>query len=557
MLAALPLGASWWVGGCGSDSSNEGGAGGGTFDAGAGGGRFDAGATPSDTGNTAADAGQPLPPEIEEVRSFEAPQAGVRAVYVANPSRDSVAVIDSQSLTIQTVEAGDGPTYLATLPGRDVALTINVNANTMTILRTEGGVTRTRQLPVVRNANAIAVAPDGRHAVVWLDTSRPNRGVPAGSFQDVTLVTFGDTPEADRAVQLSVGFRPLEVIFSRNSAAGFVVTEDGVSLLRFEAITGPTIVPSVSLGLNEFVPAADAGVVDAAVPSLERDARPSDVSVTPDGRYAVARVEGSRYLRLIDLESRQVRILDAGATVTDLDLTADGRSALAVLREQSTVLRVAVPSGFDTPAQVERVALTGELVGSVTASPDGRLAVLYTTAAPVERAVLLDLAGRSPPAVIRLRKTVRSVTFSPDSRTVMVVHNRTDGAPGAPETDLEAQIDRAWGYTLIDTATRFAKLQLTPATVGPFALNADGSYAFVLLRDDSARVATVQRVTLANFAVQDIVLGSPPTSVGTIAGTMRAFVGQLHPEGRITFIDQATGALQSVTGFELNSRIVN
>jgi hypothetical protein len=44
--------------------------------------------------------------------------------------------------------------------------------------------------------------------------------------------------------------------------------------------------------------------------------------------------------------------------------------------------------------------------------------------------------------------------------------------------------------------------------------------------------------------------------VGTIPATQRAFVGQDHPEGRITFIDEATGALQSVTGFELNSRIV-
>jgi hypothetical protein len=32
-------------------------------------------------------------------------------------------------------------------------------------------------------------------------------------------------------------------------------------------------------------------------------------------------------------------------------------------------------------------------------------------------------------------------------------------------------------------------------------------------------------------------------------------VGQDHPDGRLSFIDWETGAVQSVTGFDLNSRI--
>jgi hypothetical protein len=56
--------------------------------------------------------------------------------------------------------------------------------------------------------------------------------------------------------------------------------------------------------------------------------------------------------------------------------------------------------------------------------------------------------------------------------------------------------------------------------------------------------------------VNDIALGSPPQSVGAVPDTQRVFVGQEHPEGRITFVDWNTGALQSVTGFELNARVV-
>ncbi len=551
----LALGAGRILSACGADSSGNspGGGGGVGTDASPGQSR-DSGA------GGAVDVGAPpLPPEVEERRSFELPQAGARFVYVANPRRDTVAVIDSRTLAIQTVEAGDGPTHVATLPGRDVALVINVNAQSLSILRTGEGGTATSQLPIVRGANAIEVAPDGAHAVVWLDTNRPNQGVPAGSFQDVTLLTL--TEGMERAVQLSVGFRPLDVVFSQDGSAAFVVTEDGISILRFADITGPTIVPSVSLGHDGSLPppdagTPDAGTPDAGLPPTEREARLLDVGVTPDGRYAIARVEGSRFLRLVDLQARRVELLDAGGAITDVDLAADGRTALVVVRERSQVLRVPVPGGFADPTMVNRLDLPGELVGSVTASPDGRRALLYTTAAAVERVTLLDLMGTAPPAVIRLRKTVRAVAFSPDGRAALIVHGRTAGSPADPTIDLETRIDRSYGFTLIDTATRFAKLQLTPAEVGPFALSADGEYAFVVLRDDPARVALVERIVLRSFEVHDIALGSPPTSVGSISATRRAFVGQDHPEGRITFIDEATGALQSVTGFELNSRIV-
>jgi hypothetical protein len=92
--------------------------------------------------------------------------------------------------------------------------------------------------------------------------------------------------------------------------------------------------------------------------------------------------------------------------------------------------------------------------------------------------------------------------------------------------------------------------------VGPFALVPGGTHAFVLLRDDARHIALAQRITLASLTIQDIALGSPPVSVGAVPATERAFIGQDHPEGRITFVDWNTGAQQSITGFELNSRIV-
>jgi hypothetical protein len=52
-------------------------------------------------------------------------------------------------------------------------------------------------------------------------------------------------------------------------------------------------------------------------------------------------------------------------------------------------------------------------------------------------------------------------------------------------------------------------------------------------------------------------LGSPPSAVGILPGAGEAFVAQRHPLGRVTFLKLATDAIRTITGFDLNSDIVN
>jgi YVTN family beta-propeller protein len=490
----------------------------------------------------AADAGAPAPdggvrpPEMEERRTFEAPRAGARHVYVANPRRDTVAVIDSTNLAIRSVEVGDTPTYLQTIPGKDVALVINVGSRDVSILRTEGGATRTSTVPVVPGVNSLAVAPDGGHVIAWFDSPAAGpatTGGPPGSFQDVSLIRLG---EPDQAIPLTVGFRPTAVAFAADGSAGFVVTEDGISVLRFADIRGPAVAPLVLVG-------------DAAADAAR------DVSITPDGRYALSRREGEARVELVDLATRAVTPLELPSPVTDLDLSPAGDFAVAVLREAGVVVRLAIPAGFADPAERQDLTVPGEAVGSATLTPDGKTALLYTTATPVERLVILDL-GSGAARPVRLKKGVRAVAVAPDGRTALVVHTRTTGDPRQPGLDVETSIDRAHGYSVVDLASAFAKLQLTSAPVGELAITPDASRAFVLLRDDAASVRVAQRIELGSFLVDDFPLGSPPLSIAALADSKRMFVSQVHPEGRISFIHWETGAVESVTGFELNGRIV-
>jgi hypothetical protein len=98
-------------------------------------------------------------------------------------------------------------------------------------------------------------------------------------------------------------------------------------------------------------------------------------------------------------------------------------------------------------------------------------------------------------------------------------------------------------------------MQTTWADVGPFTFVPEGKSIFMLFRDDKRSIKQAHRVSLDTFVAQIIALESPPNSVGAIPNANKVFVGQEHSEGWITFIDLATNQKQSVTGFELNSKI--
>lgn len=592
---------------------------------------------------------QSPPPEVEVEQGFERPAAGRRFVYSAVAASDRVAVIDSTALAIESVEAGDSPQFLQTLAGEDAAIVLNVDSSDATIVRTTSGGSVTSTLDVVADSNAIAVSPDGAHAIVYYDPTLPG-GRRSGSFQDISVLTL--KPGADESTGMTVGFKPSRVSFDDDGKFAYVITEAGVSIIDFDETEsrGAHIARTVSLG-------------EAAGPEA------LDVSVTNDGRYALARPEGEARLVLVSLDDGERfeldlstvfqgpvfqdpepepvnsdaglgsdetavdsgalsaanddplpgPVADAGATpvgpmdasvpdggspdagadptesmggsagegpvettptsmptppaptvpapatppvtppvivdeVTDLDLSASSDFAVAVVRSRSTAFVLDIPRSFTEGLAPREIHVEGEFIGSCSLTADGTRALLYTTADPTnERLTIVDLEGESPPRVVELRKSIRSVTISEDGRIAMIVHNRLAGDPAEPGVDPDVRIDRSYGYSVLELASGFAKLETTEVEVGPFALVPDGTALFALF--DRGTDGEVHRIGLSDFLVESLVLGSSPRSIGTIPGSGRVFVGQEHPDGRISFIDWKTLEVESVTGFELNSRI--
>jgi len=537
------------------------------------------------------------PPEKESNLDFLAPQAGGRYVYVANPGRNTVTVIDSETLAIREVAAGSAPTFLATVPGKDIALVINAGSHTLSIVR-GANPPGAAILRIVSKANAIAVAPDGRHAVVWFDASLANTTTqnPAltGSTQDVSVVDLSGTSDV-APVSMTVGYKPSAVVFSSDGAAAFMVTEDGISQLRFAEIKGPSIAPLTRIDNKSVVlvradagapdatsiedagaPAGDgggqvgeAGAPEAGIPQAPSETptgesptppapsggRPVDVSVTPDGHYAIARREGGSELLLVDLKVNKVTAIRLSSEVTDLDMLPSGAQAFAVLRSESKLVRLDIPAGFGDAGHQAVWQFAGEFIGSATMSSSGRYALLYTTAVSSNSLVKFDLTTLET-TTIPLRKAIRAVAIAPSESSALVLHTKVSGNPAAAGLSEQEFLDRSYGYTLVDLPTTRTNQVLTPANPNPFVITPDSSYAFVLLRDDSASVRIAQSIALDSFLTQDFALSSPPHSISALSATThKVFVGQVHPQGRISFIDWKDGSMQSVTGFVLSGGI--
>jgi len=528
------------------------------------------------TGGSASVPGaNPTTPETEAVLDFEQPRAGEHFCYVVNPDTNRVAVIDAATLAIHSEETGEHPSYLETLRGKDIAIVLNAASNDASIIRTaaSGSSTVTR-VALSAGSNTIRVAPDGQHAIAFFDAEKGGLGS-SGSFQDVNLISISATgTEADTSSAITVGFRPSRVFFDDSLKHAFVVTEDGVSVIELGATTQAGIARTLPLGPKSV-------------------SKKLDVSVTPDGKYALSRNPDSNLLSLLDLATGDVKTLDlsqlialtraAGALaaggspavsgaggapqigafaaeVSDLDLAQNGEFALAVVRNAGAAVRIPIPGAFTAPTEARVVFIPDEFIGSVTLTPNGNQALLYTTAqATVERLTVLDLKTFTW-QTRDLRKIIRSVVITPDNSTAIVVHDKAPGDPGDAGLDPDLVIDRSYGYSLLKLDTNFSKLQTTAADVGPMSVMPDGSSLFVLVSGRNAHqgapdIQSFERVGLQDFIVTHVTLGSTPLSVGSVPGALKAWVSQRHPDGRITFTDFSAQNIESVTGFELNSRV--
>jgi len=287
-------------------------------------------------GAMAIDEGDPnvdipsLPPEQEVEPTFKAPVATGRLVWAANPASDRVALVDAVDLPVTAVEVGRLPPYIAAIPspGSDDAtraIVVNVAGDDASLLTALGGVVYEQRVPLQPRVNSWAVSASGRWVVAWTNAEEVEGGVdPTEGFQDITVIAVpdppaqGDDPDAPRAFRLSVGYRPTRLFLTEDEARLYVVSDAGITEIALDSAV-PTVVQ-------------DLGLEPDATTASSTSAGARDVAITPNGRFALVRRDGSRSVEIWELSTGERRDVELSGPVTDLDLVADGSRAIAVVR---------------------------------------------------------------------------------------------------------------------------------------------------------------------------------------------------------------------------------
>jgi DNA-binding beta-propeller fold protein YncE len=467
-------------------------------------------------------------------QEFGPPASGNRYVYVPLTDLDTVARVDSETLDVESLVVGDRPTVLVTAPGQDLAVVLNTGSDSVSILRTEAGVDRVVTLPTPPHFNRLVVGPLGMFAVSYFVLESPDtQGI--GSFQDVSVIRLAENQE--EVLNVSVGFRPRAVTFAPDESAAYVITEDGVSILDLAGATGGFIAPTVPVSANPFV-----------------EGIPDEVVVMPDGSYAFARWQSMSMVRAVNLQTADSTDTPLGAPPTDIDLTAAGDRLVSVIRARSEIVIMDVPGDIGDASALDTLDCTPLNIGSAVLTEDGEHAIVFTNAVNEKAISVVELATGNKQTAM-LRKGVRTLAIAPDGTIALILHNKIPGDP-SPLDDFETQLDKRYGFSLFNLDTLFAKLQITDADPGAFAFVPDSSAAYLIVADPDQNLREVLKLNLQNLIVSSYLVGSHPVEIGSVLGTNRIYVSQDHPMGRISFINVGTGELRTVTGFQLNSQII-
>ncbi len=469
----------------------------------------------------------PLPEEVEEEASYKVPVATGRYLWSANPESGRVALIDAEDLTTRVLPAGLFPTYLTSIgteeePG---AIVLNVGSSDATRFRvTESDVLRD-SIEVHPGANRWSTSESGAWAVAWSGPEPGRTPDPVEGYQDITILSLAeDEMEAQR---LTVGRRPSQVIVSTDDERVVVVEEEGISII------------DPNLGAQSHWV------------NLGFDAERRDVSVNRAGTYAMVRRTGQAEVEVIDLRDPEVRVdVTLPGEVTDLDLSDSGRG-LAVIRSRSEIATFLLEEVVDDPTAFDVLNIPGEVFGSAVLTGNGQTAVLYTNALLNEKINIVDLSDDDYLATrpLNTQAPVYSVIPTPDGDHAVVVAADDQLTLGDQAVPTDA-------FSVVSLREeRFPRVVGTGARVRDVALGNRLGLVTATSKDDGVHEAHL--IELPGLSVRSERLASEPLAAGVLADLEKAYVAQLHPEGRVTFFNFDSDSTQTLTGFELAAGVVD
>lgn len=488
-----------------------------------------------------------IPPETEQSAANERPPLASKSyVYVLSPAANSLTRIDPRTLSLEAIPVGATPLDVAVVPGEDAALTLSSVDSSLSLVDSNTLPSHVRRVSLGRRYGRVSVSGDGAYALAWPDPSAaPGSGAEGVvALVDLRAVRRGEPPE-QTVLERAAGFRVTDVVFrleGRVATRAYVFAKSTVTVLD---LSNPRQQP---LPVRVSLPEA-----------MAQDVASREVVATADGQRVLLRSTTAPMLASFD--GAGFRTVALPEVATDVDLLPDGSGAVAALRGAGQLAFLELPGDFEDASGLQLLSVPGTSVGQVVLPPQAggtSYALVYTTVLNDESVTRVDFPSGTVTRYA-LEKRVERVALASDGRTALIVHKPEPGSTASDPYERAVDLDR--GYSVLDVPSGYLQLRRT-GMMDPsqLAFSSSGGFVGVTLRGDTERRYAVDAVDLSTLVARTVSLASPPGFAGGFAGDSeptrhRIYVSQLHPAGRISFVDLDDSQIRTVTGFTLNSRI--
>ena len=358
--------------------------------------------------------------------------------------------------------------------------------------------------------NALDFTSDGRTAVAYLDYE-PGMDLPAGSIGDITQLLFVELATV-ATTPVPIGYPADRVLFNADDTRAVILSQSEIVIIELETGAYNRVV-TFPLTLD----------VDAEV-------RPQDVSLTPDGNFALITIIGGSELYVLDLVNESINIVSLDAVPSDM--VVDPVQDQTVLNYSNRpVVDLMDHEFFEvTPVQLEEP--TTDIVQF------GSEALLYSTNGfkdiyrlNLETTELVEYRAKNPPDAL----------FVEPEGLYAVALTRPEGGFS---DDVEALFDINYGVEILDLGSdNTIPLIATARPLGvEFSGSGPDSAALILLEN-------VDELTLVNLptgAATQLELEAPPLSIGTWSELYT--ITHDSPLGMISFMNPDSGNIVATVG---------
>lgn len=378
-----------------------------------------------------------------------------------------------------------------------------------------GTLLQSYDVPVYLNAFAFTNAGDTAVAYLSTDGYGDLEDLNGGALVDLNAVSFLDL-DTGAAQTISVGFAASNILFSDDDSTAVVLSQSKAVVVDLATFQKTVEYPF----------------------TLDQDTTvdPLGAALTPDGRYALVSIRGSRDLYKLDLEVESIDILTLDGAPADLFVDTSADKTVIVYGSKSQVDLM-----DHNLFNIETVELDAPITEIL---PLGDQVLLYNDqSSNVTDLYRLDPSDQELNEYV-VTNPVEAVYTSDLGAYALALLGPTYAGGGNSLDDYTAS---HWGLGILDLATDHAlslTLSLTP--VGVALVDGESTtYALILLEDSDELLVVDLAAPSADTTVP---LPAPALGIGAMPDG-RFYITHDAALGMVSFLEPGTNALTTVSGF--------